>query len=57
MSRRRKDGKSGPEIVLEIIARLLNPEVDESSALCIGGVVSATVDKVCSNSYFLLNSS
>ncbi|KAK9475313.1 armadillo-type protein [Dipodascopsis tothii] len=42
---RSKDGKPGPAVVLQIIARLLDPAVDESSALSIGGVVSATVDK------------
>ncbi|KAK7206401.1 armadillo-type protein [Myxozyma melibiosi] len=37
---------NGIEVVLSIVARLLNPSlIDESSAMCIGEVVSAVVDK------------
>ncbi|KAK9479394.1 armadillo-type protein [Lipomyces japonicus] len=42
---RSDDDKSGLEIVLNIVARLLNPEVEESSAICIGEVVTEVVDK------------
>ncbi|KAK9455167.1 armadillo-type protein [Dipodascopsis uninucleata] len=38
-------GKSGVEVVLNIIARLLNPDIEESSAMCIGEVVTAVVDR------------
>ncbi|KAK9484568.1 armadillo-type protein [Lipomyces starkeyi] len=38
-------GKSGVEVVLNIVARLLNPAVEESSAMCVGEVVSEIVDK------------
>ncbi|KAK9369500.1 armadillo-type protein [Lipomyces kononenkoae] len=38
-------GKSGVEVVLNIVARLLNPAVEESSAMCVGEVVSEVVDK------------
>ncbi|KAK9242944.1 armadillo-type protein [Lipomyces tetrasporus] len=38
-------GKSGVEVVLNITARLLNPAVEESSAMCVGEVVSEIVDK------------
>ncbi|KAK9466568.1 armadillo-type protein [Lipomyces arxii] len=42
---RSAEGVSGIDLILNFIAKLLDPNVDESSAMCIGDVVTETVDK------------
>lgn len=40
------EGKSGLEVTLVIIDRLLRPEISDSSALEVGGLAAEVVEKV-----------
>lgn len=44
--RRDVEGKSGLEVTLVIIDRLLRPEIPDNSALEVGGLAAEVVDKV-----------
>ena len=51
--RQGQDGKSGLEVVLVIIDRLLKPELPDQSALEVGGLAAELVDKVRINSFLM----